>query len=219
LSIDTTSRGRRELFGAALFLILVQLAACGGGSEDVEADANGDPAPAASAPPPPAPPPAAPPPPSNPPAPPPPNAAPAIAGSPQSRVTAGSRYEFRPQASDPEGAMLSFAVINQPSWSSFDAATGTLAGTPSAVDVGIHSGVAISASDGSHVSTLPAFTIEVVAAPPSPYFGTPTIGLFGSSSMTFFSDSLASFSLPALCRRIARSSYVADASLVKPSPK
>ncbi len=87
--------------------------------------------------------------------------APTISGSPPTSVQTGQRYSFRPTASDPEGQPLSFAVANKPAWASFDAATGELYGTPSADDVGTHSGVSISVSDGVRSSTLPAFAINV----------------------------------------------------------
>ena len=43
---------------------------------------------------------------------------------------------------------------------------GLLSGTPSSTQAGTYANVVISASDGQHASALPAFSINVTAAPP-----------------------------------------------------
>ncbi|MDF4377416.1 putative Ig domain-containing protein, partial [Vibrio parahaemolyticus] len=50
---------------------------------------------------------------------------------------------------------------NKPAWVSFDAATGTLSGTPSNDDVGTYAGIVITVSDGSATATLNTFSIVV----------------------------------------------------------
>jgi hypothetical protein len=97
------------------------------------------------------------------------NSAPVIYGVPPTSVQAGSRYEFRPTASDPDGQTLTFSVQNMPVWASFDTKTGLLAGTPSNLDAKVYSSIVISASDGVATSNLSAFSITVVAtnSPPS----------------------------------------------------
>ena len=67
-----------------------------------------------------------------------------------------------------DGDVLTFAIVNQPSWANFDTATGQLAGTPAASDVGSFAGIAISVTDGEFTSSLLAFTIEVTAANGAP---------------------------------------------------
>ena len=94
---------------------------------------------------------------------PPTNTAPTIGGTPASGVVAGNSYEFIPQVSDPDGQTLVFSVTGRPSWAQFDTVTGRLWGTPAAGDVGTHSGIAISVSDGVAQTTLPAFAIAVTS--------------------------------------------------------
>ena len=74
----------------------------------------------------------------------------------------GQEFSFQPSASDTGGAGLAFAITNQPSWASFDPATGRLSGTPQATDVGLQAPVAISVSDGTFTRALPAATFTVV---------------------------------------------------------
>jgi hypothetical protein len=98
--------------------------------------------------------------------------APSIAGSPSITVVTGSAYSFQPTASDPDGQALSFAIINKPTWASFDNRTGRLYGTPGTGSKGTYSAVGISVTDGAYTASLPAFSIDVTGAPNS----APTIG-------------------------------------------
>ena len=91
------------------------------------------------------------------------NSPPVIYGVPPTSVQAGNRYEFRPNASDPDGQIPTFAIQNLPRWASFDTASGTLAGTPSNSDAALYSNIVISASDGVGTSSLSPFSITVVA--------------------------------------------------------
>jgi len=53
-------------------------------------------------------------------------------------------------------------VANQPSWASFDAATGELSGTPATSDAGVYSDIEISVTDKLLAgSAMAAFDIEV----------------------------------------------------------
>jgi hypothetical protein len=89
------------------------------------------------------------------------NSPPSILGDPQTAVTAGSTYDFRPTSSDPDGDNLTHSVDNKPSWASFRASTGRLYGTPSLGDVGTYPGVSITVSDGQNTATLGPFDIAV----------------------------------------------------------
>jgi len=89
------------------------------------------------------------------------NTAPMISGNPQGAVIVGDAYSFTPTASDPDGDELTFSISNQPTWASFDADTGTLSGTPTLANVGSHSNIRISVSDGTDSTNLNAFTIDV----------------------------------------------------------
>jgi Putative Ig domain len=89
------------------------------------------------------------------------NTPPTISGKPPTSATVGTPYTFTPTASDSDGDALSFSVQNLPSWATFSIATGTVAGTPAAANVGTNSNIVISVSDGHTSASLPAFSIDV----------------------------------------------------------
>jgi hypothetical protein len=92
------------------------------------------------------------------------NYPPRISGTPPTSVEVGQRYYFRPQASDPENSPLRFSITRKPVWATFDPATGTLSGTPTAAHVGTYRNIKISVSDGLVSVSLPGFSIKVKAA-------------------------------------------------------
>jgi hypothetical protein len=91
------------------------------------------------------------------------NRAPTISGTPNTSVTVGQAYNFRPTGSDPDGNTLQWSITGKPSWLNFSATTGRLNGTPTAADVG-SSRMTITVSDGTLSASLPAFTLQVNAA-------------------------------------------------------
>ncbi|WP_348730791.1 Ig-like domain-containing protein [Rheinheimera texasensis] len=92
------------------------------------------------------------------------NKAPVIGGTPATSVKAGAPYNFTPSASDADANdSLTFSISNKPGWASFNTANGSLSGTPAQSDAGISSGIVISVSDGKVSTSLPAFSIEVLA--------------------------------------------------------
>jgi hypothetical protein len=91
------------------------------------------------------------------------NRAPTISGTPGTAVMQGTSYTFTPTASDPDGNTLTFSITNAPAWATFDTATGRLFGTPGAQNVGVTSGIVISASDGTLSASMPAFSLTVQA--------------------------------------------------------
>jgi hypothetical protein len=92
------------------------------------------------------------------------NDAPTIGGTPATTVAEGSPYSFTPTAGDPDvGDTLTFSITNQPTWASFDTATGALTGTPGSTAVGTTTGIVISVSDATVSVSLPAFDLEVTA--------------------------------------------------------
>jgi hypothetical protein len=98
----------------------------------------------------------------------------AISGTPATNATVGQWYSFTPKVSDPSRRALRFHISNRPSWATFNAATGHLAGTPSAANVGTKSYTMIYVSDGVATAYLPRFTLKVDAAPDRPVIsGTP----------------------------------------------
>jgi hypothetical protein len=102
------------------------------------------------------------------------NHAPTISGSPSTSVVAGQTYAFAPTASDPDNDKLTFSIGNQPTWATFDAATGRLSGTPGTAVAGEYIGIVITVSDGELSASLPAFSIVVSVANRAPTIsGTP----------------------------------------------
>lgn len=103
--------------------------------------------------------------------------APTISGTPTTTVVAGTKYTFQPSASDTDGDALTFSVENLPTWATFDASSGMLAGTPTAANVGTSAQITISVADGKAISELAPFTIQVTAAsaPVTPPSDPPTI--------------------------------------------
>ena len=98
---------------------------------------------------------------------------PVIGGTPSASVIAGHTYNFQPTATDPASKKLTFSILNAPSWTTFNATTGMLAGTPTAAQEGRYSNIVISASNGTSNVSLPAFTIAVTAPAAN---DTPVIG-------------------------------------------
>jgi large repetitive protein len=86
----------------------------------------------------------------------------AISGSPPTSVTVGWPYSFTPSASGASGSTLRFSIQSQPSWASFNAASGALTGAPSAANAGTYANIVISVSDGTQSVALSPFSIQVV---------------------------------------------------------
>ena len=111
------------------------------------------------------------------------NTPPIISGSPRVAITQGQLYSFTPTASDADEDVLSFSITNKPTWASFSASTGTLSGTPSESDVGNSDDIVISVTDGTDVTSLAAFNIEVTSSNSPP--------VATDSNETLFEDSSA----------------------------
>ena len=120
-----------------------------------------------------------------------------ISGSPPTSVTVGSPYGFTPSASGASGSTLRFSIQSQPSWASFNAASGALTGAPSAANVGAYANIVISVSDGTQSVALSPFSIQVVkgvtisGSPPASvnagaaYSFTPTASGPSGAALTF----------------------------------
>jgi hypothetical protein len=72
-------------------------------------------------------------------------------------------YSFTPAANDADGNALTFTIAGRPAWASFNTTTGRLQGTPALADVGTSANITISVSDGTATTSLPAFSVQVVA--------------------------------------------------------
>ncbi len=90
------------------------------------------------------------------------NTAPTLTGTPATTGRVGTAYSFAPTSSDANGDTLAYSISNRPSWATFNTATGSLTGSPTAA--GTHSGITISVSDGTASASLAAFSIAVSAA-------------------------------------------------------
>lgn len=88
---------------------------------------------------------------------------PSISGTPPTTDVAGNAYSFTPTASGPSGYTLTFSISGKPAWATFSKATGQLAGTPTAANVGSFPSIVISVSDGVAKASLAPFTITVSA--------------------------------------------------------
>jgi hypothetical protein len=117
----------------------------------------------------------------------PPNSAPSISGMPATSVQATRTYSFTPSASDPDGQTLVFSIANKPTWASFSTSTGRLSGTPSTAQVRSYDSIVITVSDGTLSASLPAFSIEVIAAPNTAptISGTPGTSVVAGSAYSF----------------------------------
>ncbi len=114
------------------------------------------------------------------------NRAPSISGTPSTNAAEGAGYSFVPQASDPDGDNLSFAIANKPSWASFNTSTGALSGTPGYDSAGTTSDIRISVSDGRATASLGAFSITVGDTNRAPSIsGTPVTGIDEGTAYSF----------------------------------
>ena len=85
-----------------------------------------------------------------------------ITGTPARSALVGSAYTFAPLLTGASAESVKYVIANCPSWATFNPASGVLAGTPSAQDVGTYSKIAISAIvDGGRVEPLAPFSIAV----------------------------------------------------------
>ena len=139
-----------------------------------------------------------------PPAPPAGSAPPTLSGTPPSTVAAGTAYSFAPLANDPDSTTLSFSIANKPAWASFSSVTGVLQGTPARTQTGTYAGIVIRVSDGTTQVALPAFTIQVTAAPNTPPTITGTPGTTATAGTAYsFTPSAADIDGQALAFSIA----------------
>ena len=102
---------------------------------------------------------------------------PVISGTPARTVTVSTPYLFRPAAKSPAGNAMWFTVANKPSWARFSSATGQLAGTPTAANVGTYPNILLRVTDGQMSASLPAFSIQVKGATTA---NNPTVSLSAS---------------------------------------
>ena len=106
---------------------------------------------------------------------------PRLSGEPASPVTAGEAFTFTP--TNTGAPAEAWSVSRLPPWAAFDAAAGTLSGTPGASDVGTYTDIAITAENGIGDATsglgssTVTFDLEVVPAAPDLGGDPPTLRL------------------------------------------
>jgi hypothetical protein len=120
------------------------------------------------------------------------NTALALSGTPVTDATAGFPYTFKPAVTAARGVTVTFSVVGKPTWATFNAATGELAGTPGTADVGTANAVTIIATDGTTSAPLGPFVVKVGrSAVPVPGVRPPTIS--GTPATTVIAGSGYSF--------------------------
>jgi hypothetical protein len=114
-------------------------------------------------------------------------AVPQITGTPPGSITAGQTFSFTPVVIAAAGESLTFSIINLPAWATFNTGTGTLAGTPTTANVGTYANIQISVAGGETTVSLPAFSVQVVAAASSAptLTGTPAATVIAGTQYSF----------------------------------
>lgn len=116
---------------------------------------------------------------------PPANQPPEVSGTPAATVVAGQAYSFQPVASDADGDFLEYTITNQPTWATFNDATGLLTGTPGDANVGDTDDITITITDGKDTRSIGPFKIRVnhPGQQPAPTNNPPTISGVPQSSV------------------------------------
>jgi beta-mannanase len=86
-----------------------------------------------------------------------------ISGTPPEAVTAGNLYLFTPGVESSGEDPPVFMIEGTPHWAGFNEINGELYGAPAEEDIGFYDAITISATDGVVETSLPTFSIEVVA--------------------------------------------------------
>jgi VCBS repeat-containing protein len=89
---------------------------------------------------------------------------PVITGQSVSSIDEKVVYSFVPTVENLDGDPLTFSIVNQPAWASFDSQTGQLSGIPDTINAGTTRGITISVFDGVSSVSLPAFELTVLTA-------------------------------------------------------
>ena len=82
-------------------------------------------------------------------------------GAPPTTVAVTYYYGFQAWATDTDGKVVTYSIVNKPSWATFNTQYGHLYGTPPSSAGGVYKDIVISASDGVSSASLPAFSITV----------------------------------------------------------
>jgi hypothetical protein len=91
-----------------------------------------------------------------------------ISGTPPEAVIAGNLYLFTPDLDSSGESPPVFMIEGLPYWAGFNEINGELYGAPADEDIGFYAAITISATDGVVETSLPSFSIEVVAPGAAP---------------------------------------------------
>ena len=142
-----------------------------------------------------------------------------ITGTPASTATVGQPYVFTPALAQ-GGGVVTFEILGQPAWATFNSTTGVLTGTPAAANVGSSGGITITGTNGSSSSSIGPFVITVDAsgnsatgsaslswtAPTENTDGTPITGLAGY--YVYYGTSANALTMSVTISDAAATSYV-----------
>jgi hypothetical protein len=96
----------------------------------------------------------------------PPSGSPQITSTPVTTATVGVAYSYDVDATDPNGDAVSYSLTQAPGGMTINAASGLIAWTPTAAQVGSHS-VTVRAADAGGLAITQTFPVSVGAAPTS----------------------------------------------------
>jgi hypothetical protein len=113
-----------------------------------------------------------------------------ISGTPPSTVAAGGTYTYTPTVTGANGRTLSFAIVQKPSWATFNGATGTLTGKPTSANVGTYKSIEIAVNNGLSSAIGNVFSIQVTAGSTT---STPTVTISGTPATSVTATSKYSF--------------------------
>ncbi len=116
------------------------------------------------------------------------NDSPTISGTPATAANEDSNYSFIPIVNDVDtNEILTFTILNKPSWATFNTSTGELSGTPTNSDVGTTSDIIITVTDSSNTSTsLNPFNITISNTNDAPTIsGIPSTSINEDSAYSF----------------------------------
>ncbi|MDD5364933.1 MAG: Ig-like domain-containing protein [Gallionellaceae bacterium] len=107
---------------------------------------------------------------------------PAFASTPPTSAVAGQPYSYQAVASDPDGDVVSFALVTAPAGMTIDSTGGLIAWTPGPAQTGANA-VTVQATDPTGLSATQSFSISVVAGNHAPVAGNDSYGVVAGSTL------------------------------------
>ena len=114
------------------------------------------------------------------------NRPPTISGAPATTVDEGVLYRFIPVASDADGDVISFSVLNKPEWLVLNLLSGELSGTPDYASSQVYNNITLQVSDGNARASLTPFNLAVSNVNREPTIsGSPPVSVDEGASYSF----------------------------------